>query len=153
MEYLHCDAPAATCSPAARRVIDYCREHDLAAMENGQHSIDGEDFFVNIFTYHTQPSAERIWEAHREYIDVHTVIAGSEQVSHNFIDDCDTGDYHPDRDYLEVQHSDNTRFTLRPGYLAVFYPQDAHQTGVRHADEAAQPVRKAVFKIRSGAAP
>ena len=150
MEFLHHQAPSQTCSAAAKRVMDYCREHDLAAMENGQHEIDGEYFFVNILTYNTQPSAERIWEAHREYIDVHTVIDGSELVSQNFIEDCDCGEYHADRDYLEVAHSSNTRFTLRPGYFAVFYPQDAHQTGVREEKEPSQPVRKAVFKIRVG---
>ena len=151
MEFLHHKAPRITCSTTAQRVMDYCREHDLAAMENGQHAIDGEDFFVNIFTYDTKLSEDRIWEAHREYIDVHTVIEGSELVSQNFIEDCDCGEYHPDSDYLEVAHSRNTCFTLRPGYFAVFYPQDAHQTGVRSVENPSQPVRKAVFKVRIGA--
>lgn len=152
MEFLHHQAPRSTCSSAVRRVMDYCREHDLAAMENGQHKIDGEDFFVNIFTYSTQPSADRIWEAHREYIDVHTVIEGSELVSQSFIGDCDCGEYHPEQDYLEVAHNSNpqTQFTLCHGYFAVFYPQDAHQTGVRDVEVPSQPVRKAVFKVRIG---
>lgn len=149
MELLDTRRPSGTLSAAAQRVLAYCREHNLAEMDNGQHNIVGDDFFVNIFTYTTQPPGERIWEAHRAYIDVHVVLEGSEIIAQSFIDDSECGAYHADRDYLEIapQHG-NTHFTLKPGWMAVLYPEDAHQTGVLAPDTHPVMVRKAVFKIR-----
>ena len=39
---------------------------------------------------------------------------------------------------------------LEPGYLAVFYPEDAHQTGLI-VNQPGESLHKAVFKIRLGA--
>lgn len=148
MELLDIGHPPDTISAAAQRVLSYYGAHCLAAMDNGQHSIDGDDFFVNIFTYTTQPPDERIWEAHRRYIDAHVVLEGSEMVAHAFTGDSKPGAYHAERDCLEIapQHG-NTHFILKPGYMALLYPEDAHQTGIVVPDTAPAAVRKAVFKI------
>lgn len=147
MELVAINQPITAPSVAVRRVLDYLQAHDVAALDDASHAIAGEDFFVNIFRYRTADAHERIWEAHRDYIDVHWVLDGAEIVQQAFLAACRVGDYHAERDYLAIEEADvRTRLLLTSGHLAVFYPEDAHQTGV--ADGMPETIRKAVFKLR-----
>lgn len=148
MEFIDTRHPQTAVSSAAARVLTYCRRQDVSALAEGRHLIDGEAFFLNIFSYQTNAAEARIWEAHRQYIDVHMVLAGKELLGQQFCADCTVGTYHQDSDYLEITPGEDiTRFILKPGFLAVFYPEDAHQTGVFTGGEPSL-IRKAVFKIR-----
>lgn len=149
MELIDIQNCPAHLSPALRYVLDYLAQTDISSLPNQQHEIDGKDFFVNIFTYSTAAANERIWEAHRQYIDVHLVLDGVEVVNQASIATVKQGEYDETRDYLPVAQDTlpQTTFTLRPDLLAVFYPQDAHQTGVA-PDWNRQKIRKAVFKIK-----
>ena len=64
----------------------YAKEHDLASYEKGSHAIDGERLFVNVVEYETTRSENRFWEAHRNYLDVHLMLDGQEQIDLNFIE-------------------------------------------------------------------
>lgn len=148
MEFVSFKQPCSAASRAVQEVQEFLASQRLADMENGQHNIEGEDFFVNIFGYTTTVPEARIWEAHREYIDIHVLIEGSEVVRVAPLEECEVITYHADRDYVEIA-SANPRLsaTLDNTCLAVFYPEDGHQTGLMVAGEAA-PLRKAVFKLR-----
>lgn len=148
MEYYRLAADISAPSRALSKVRDYLSKTQLSALENGQHNIEGEDFYVNIFGYTTTTEDKRIWEAHREYIDIHVIIEGEEVVRTADLTRCDVVTYHADKDYVEIQSAlPQTTAVLNPEMLAVFYPEDGHQTGlmVNH-----QPctLRKAVFKLR-----
>lgn len=151
MELIALDHAASYRSPAAEKVCRWLAGKDLTTWADKQYPIDGDDFFVNIFHYQTAGEDARIWEAHRDYIDVHLVLGGREWVQQAFLTDCTAGEYHADSDYQAIDSARaRSRILLEPGYLAVFYPEDAHQTGliVNHPGEI---LHKAVFKIRLGA--
>ena len=151
MELIALDHAASYRSPAAEKVCRWLADKDLANWADKHYPIDGDDFYVNIFHYPTAAAEARIWEAHRDYIDVHLVLGGREWVQQAFLADCTAGEYHADSDYQAIDSARaRSRILLEPGYLAVFYPEDAHQTGliVNHPGES---LHKAVFKIRLGA--
>ena len=68
----------------------YAKEHDLASYEKGSHPIDGERLFVNVVEYETTRPENRFWEAHRNYLDVHLMLDGQEQIDLNFIENMES---------------------------------------------------------------
>lgn len=71
------------------KCFDYANTHDLLSFEKGSHTIDGDDLFVNIVEYETTNAADRFWEAHRQYLDLHFMLRGPEQIDVNFIDNME----------------------------------------------------------------
>src|SRR5687768_11308085 len=72
-----------TYSPLNRHITDmvkFLSENSLAALSPGRHQINGDDFFLLIFHYDSKPEASAGWEAHRKYLDIHTVIEGAEKI-------------------------------------------------------------------------
>ena len=63
----------------------YAKEHDLVSYEKGSHPIDGERLFVNVVEYETTRPENRFWEAHRNYLDVHLMLDGQEQIDLNLL--------------------------------------------------------------------
>ncbi len=148
MEIISYQQPITAPSRAVEKVCQYLEKQNLHALMDGAYPIEGEDFFVNIFAYDTANENDRIWEAHRQYIDVHVVLDGEEVVHHACLSQCQQGTYDHEKDYLPItMPTITTRIHLTPEKLVVFYPEDAHQTGVM-LNNCAKPLRKAVFKIR-----
>ena len=131
---------------AQQKVIDYLKNHDLVSMAKGSHPIDGENFFVNIIEYETTDENNRIWEAHKSYLDIHVVATGVERIYHNFIENMKIGDYHEQDDYLEISGTKENTINLFPNQLLIFHPEDAHKTGVKADKE--MTVKKGVFKVK-----
>ncbi len=131
---------------AQRKVIDYLNEHDLATMEKGTHSIEGDDFFVNVIEYETTNEEQRIWESHKAYLDIHVVATGTERIYHSFIDSMKIGEYHEKDDYLEITGIKTNTIDLSPNQLLVFYPEDTHKTGIKIDQKAT--IKKGVFKVK-----
>ena len=90
---------------AVKECFDYAGSHDLKAYEKGSHEIDGKRLFVNIVEYQTVEAEKRFWEAHREYLDIHLMLDGTEQIDLNFIQDMDVKDYVPADDFLPMEGS------------------------------------------------
>lgn len=148
MEFVSRHDPCTAPSAAVVKVQAFLAAHHLAEMADGRHDIEGEDFYVNIFGYTTAAPEARIWEAHRDYLDVHVLIQGSEVVRTAPLSQCRAGEYEADKDYLPISAA-TAAVTARldAGCLAVFYPEDAHQTGLV-VGGAPEAIRKAVFKLR-----
>ncbi len=135
-------------SPAVEKVIGFLSENNLNNFDNGSHPIDGDDFFVNVFGYTTTDENHRIWEAHRDYIDVHYMLSGQEILQQAFLPDCEVGQYEKENDYLPITSAPvRSRCAVSSDFLVVFYPEDVHQTGVA-VDDTPMTIRKAVFKVR-----
>ncbi len=147
MEIIDLRNKSTAVSPAVNKVIGFLSENNLNDFDNGQHTIDGDDFFINVFGYTTADEDNRIWEAHRDYIDVHCVLSGQEILQQAFLPDCKVGEYEQETDYLPIIDAPvRSRCVVSPDFLVVFYPEDAHQTGV-FIDETPMAIRKAVFKV------
>lgn len=131
---------------SVKECFTYAKEHELASYEKGSHEIDGEKFFVNIVEYETTTPENRFWEAHKEYLDVHVMLLGQEQIDLNFIGNMELKEYVPKDDFLPMDGEKNGSVILRPGDFLVCYPNDAHRTAV--AVEGAKKVKKAIFKVR-----
>ena len=123
-----------------------CKEHDLMSYEKGSHEIDGDRLFVNVVEYTTTTVEERFWEAHRQYLDLHLMLRGTEQIDLNFIQNMDVKEFMEKDDFLPMDGEKNSSVTLRDGDFLICYPSDGHRTAV--AVDGPETIKKAIFKIR-----
>ena len=129
-----------------RKCFDYAREHDLLSYEKGSHPIDGDELFVNIVEYETTTPENRFWEAHRQYLDLHFMLRGPEQIDVNFIDNMEQKEFVEKDDFLHLEGEPNSHVVLNAGDFLLCYPADAHRTAVQVGAPAT--IKKAIFKIR-----
>ena len=129
-----------------RECFAYAEAHDLMGFEKCSHAIDGERLFVNIVEYTTTTPENRFWEAHRDYLDLHLMLRGAEQIDLNFIQNMEQKEYIPQDDFLPMDGEKNSAVILRDGDFLVCYPSDGHRTAVAVGEPAA--IKKAIFKIR-----
>ncbi len=129
-----------------RECFAYAKSHDLASYEKGSHEIDGERLFVNIVEYTTTTPEERFWEAHKNYLDVHVMLHGTEQIDVNFIQNMELKEFVAEEDFLPMEGEKNSSVILRDNDFLICYPSDGHRTAV--AVNEPQTIKKAIFKVR-----
>ena len=126
--------------------FNYAKENNLSAYDRGCHEIDAKRIFVNIMEYETVKPEDRFWEAHREYLDVHLMLEGTERIDLNFIQNMDVKEYAAKDDFLQMDGEKNGSVILKPGDFLVCYPTDAHRTAV--AADKQENIKKAIFKVK-----
>ena len=124
----------------------YTQSNDLQSLEKGRYEIDGDDMFVNIVEYETTSPENRFWEAHREYLDLHLMLWGTEQIDVNFIRNMDQKEYVEKDDFLPLTGKPNSKVILNPYDFLLLYPSDAHRTAI--AVKEPVMIKKAIFKIK-----
>jgi biofilm protein TabA len=129
-----------------KECFEYVKEHDLASYEKGSHEIDGERLFVNMVEYTTTNWEERFWEAHKNYLDIHLMIRGSEQIDLNFIQNMEVKEFVVKDDFLPMDGEKNSSVILREGDFLICYPSDGHRTAI--AVDGPETIKKAIFKVR-----
>ena len=126
--------------------FNYAKENNLSAYDRGCHEIDAKRIFVNIVEYETVKPEDRFWEAHREYLDVHLMLEGTERIDLNFIQNMDVKEYAAKDDFLSMDGEKNASVILKPGDFLVCYPTDAHRTAV--AADKQENFKEAIFKVK-----
>ena len=130
---------------SVKKCFAYLKDHDLASYEKGTHEIDGERLFVNVVEYTTTAAENRFWEAHKDYLDVHVMLKGQEQIDVNFIQNMELKEYVKKDDFLPMEREKNASVVLREGDFLVCYPSDGHRTAVQV--EEPETIKKGIFKV------
>ena len=58
--------------------------------------------------YETTRPENRFWEAHRNYLDVHLMLDGQEQIDLNFIENVEQKEYVEKDDFLPMDGAPNS---------------------------------------------
>ncbi len=124
----------------------YAGSHDLTAFETGTHEIDGQRLFVNIVEYTTTAPENRFWEAHKQYLDVHFMLSGTEQIDLNFIRNMEQKEFVEQDDFLPLEGPKNSSVVLKENDFLICFPSDGHRTAVAVNEPVA--IKKAIFKVR-----
>jgi len=129
-----------------QEALAFARSHDLAALPKGRNEIAGDALYVNIAHYTTGERSGKIWEAHRAYIDIHVLVAGTERIDVSPMERMEMGAYEDERDFIPAEGDVSASVILRPGDFLICFPVDVHRSGVRV--DAPAPLKKGIFKIR-----
>lgn len=130
-----------------QKFVEYINKTDLTGFSKGIYEIEGKDFFVNIVEYNLKNEEDGFWEAHREYLDIHFIIDGSERIKLNFIDNLQINNYEKESDFVSFKNGDSNFYVdLKNGDFLICFPHDAHMTALKIKED--DYVKKAIFKIK-----
>lgn len=90
------------------KCLEYAKNNELVDFEKGSHEIEGDNLFVNIVEYETTIPENRIWEAHRQYLDLHLMLKGTEEIDVNFIDNMVQKEFVERDDFLPLEGEKNS---------------------------------------------
>lgn len=128
-----------------KKCFEYAASNNLLNYEKGSYKIDGDNLFVNIVEYETTEVENRFWEAHRNYLDLHLMLDGKEQIDLNFIENMEEKEFVEKDDFLPLEGNKNGYVILEKNDFLVCYPNDAHRTAVKV--RSSEKIKKAIFKI------
>lgn len=112
--------------------------------------IDGEDIFAIIMSYETSAPDEKIFESHREYVDIQSVITGCERFECDFADELEIEtpyDALKEAAFYKRTKQGQITVDIHHGTFLMLYPNDAHLAGVK-IENSSKHVKKVVVKIR-----
>ncbi|NDC54007.1 MAG: DUF386 domain-containing protein [Planctomycetia bacterium] len=95
----------------------------------GRHEIAGDALFALVQRYETRPVDGMQLEAHRRYIDIQYLVAGSEVIRWAPLPGLDhaTRPYDAEKDYaLFALPPAATPLRIQAGEFMIFFPDDAH---------------------------
>ena len=117
--------------------------------EPGKHVLIEGLIYANVQEYTPKAVSEAVAEYHREFVDLQTLLAGSENIYY-----CPTAGleekapYDAEGDYglYKFDAAQSTACKLEPGNFAIFFPEEGHAPCIA-CSENPLPVKKVVLKI------
>ena len=131
--------------PQVTRALEIIRDTDFSSMEDGTYKVDGFDFRYMLQSY-TLTEVKDTAEAHKDFIDIQFIIAGTEMMGVAPLADMDEEvRARPEKDVWNYRGKLDW-LTITKDRFVVFFPNDAHAPGSMPPDGPVD-VRKCVFKI------
>lgn len=132
-------------NPFFPKVIEFLKNNDLNALENGKTLIDGKDCFVNIMDTKGKTKEEAVMETHRNMLDIQIPLNADETYGYTPTELLPEQEYNAEKDCTKYPGVMAEGFAVcHPGMMAIFWPQDGHQPCIGEAE----CIHKAVIKVR-----
>jgi len=130
--------------PAFEKAFAFLRQDGLAELPADRYEIDADRLFCMISKGPGRSRSEAKLEAHRKYIDIQYVIAGTDEMGFRPTADCrfiDTS-YDVDKDIMFFSDRPDSWTPVTAGSFVIFFPQHAHAPLVSSGE-----IHKVVLKI------
>lgn len=110
----------------------------------------GDGFRASVAVVQTSDTAKdgskKLVEAHRDYLDIHYCLEGSEGIGYANVDTLTpVKEYNQEKDYIHLTGEVN-KYIIDEGYFCLVYPEDAHAPAM--TGNFGTSVKKAVVKIK-----
>lgn len=132
-------------NPYYAKAIEYIRTHDLNALENGRHELDGDNLFVNIVDGKMRPVQEARLEVHDVYIDVQVPLSKGETYGVKPRSACTIpdGEMNLSDDIMFFDDPIEETVSAEAGDIVTFAPDMAHAPLIGEG-----VIHKAIFKVK-----
>lgn len=134
--------------PSAEKIADFISEWSKKPKDGGRYDIDGDNLFAAVSEYETESFDERLFESHRQYIDVQYVPSGEETLYWANVDELTqtSESFSQGGDIAFYKGEAKGSVILGGGTCAVLFPEDAHMPNCISSEK--QKVTKIVFKVK-----
>lgn len=131
--------------PLFKTLFDYVKANDLLNSPLGRIEVQGDDLFINNINPTCKTVEEQMLEMHRDYIDVHIVLEGTETIGWKAIEDLEhiTQPYQKEGDCALSDDKPTILATLTPGQCCIVYPEDPHAPVIGEGK-----IRKLIGKVK-----
>ena len=148
IDTLNAGAKNAFYPPVIRKALQAVAQQDPHSLPPGKYTVDGDNLFFTVVEGQTRPLSEQRPEFHRQYIDIHIVLAGVEIIGagNKGLPIAPDGPFKEAHDigFCEAISSE-TLIHLYPEELAILFPGELHRP--MSAMDAGAPLRKIIVKI------
>lgn len=132
-------------NPLFADVVAFLKGHDLKTMEIGKYPIKDKDLFLNLTIAKGRGKEAAVLETHLKMIDIQIPLSCEETFGYTPLSDLPKLEYNAEKDVtLYGDLSAQTYLTLKPGQMAIFFPEDGHAPCISDNPE----IKKAIFKIK-----
>ncbi|MBL7473255.1 YhcH/YjgK/YiaL family protein [Robertkochia sediminum] len=132
--------------------LDMALEHlnsmNFESLVSGAYGIHGDDVYMIVKEGKTRKieQSEALLEAHRQYIDLHYVIEGTEQIGVAPLNGGAPVKAYDEKDDYALFKASYEVVTLESGMFAILYPEDLHLPEITM--DAVSELKKIVIKVR-----
>ena len=132
-------------NPLFADVVEFLKNHDLQSMEPGKYPIKDKDLFLNLQVAKGRTTETAFLETHIEMIDIQIPISGAETFGYTPLEDLPDFEYNAEKDITKYGDTKpQTYVTVKPGQMAIFFPEDGHAPCIVDKPE----IKKAIFKVK-----
>lgn len=133
-------------NPLFADVMEFLKQNDLSTMDEGKHPIKGADLFVNIQMAKGRSREAAVLESHVRMIDIQLPLDAAETFGYSPVCDLPDFEYNPEKDMTKYGDTPSqTYVTVKPGQMAIFFPQDGHAPCISEKEV----IKKAIFKVKA----
>ena len=133
-------------NPLFADVMEFLGQNDLSTMDEGKHPIKGADLFVNIQMAKGRSREAAVLESHVRMIDIQLPLDADETFGYSPVCDLPDFEYNPEKDMTKYGDTPSqTYVTVKPGQMAIFFPQDGHAPCISEKEV----IKKAIFKVKA----
>jgi len=135
-------------SPNIELAIECIKTAKLSESPLGNTAVAGSRVRFNHLRYTTAPRGQdSLFEAHREYIDLHIILSGREFMDVAPVRSLEWVEKMPDKDTVMYRGKSMLRIPVEVGRFVMLYPGEGHMPRLA-ADGIDSEVDKIVFKIK-----
>lgn len=118
--------------PGLQQFMQFFNNNDLEELPACKIKLDGQDLIVNICDVVGKDDKDSKLEAHKDYLDIHVPLTGTETILWKSQEDCQNviKEYDEGKDVEFYGDKPSARITVPEGHFAVFFPTDAHWPGL-----------------------
>ncbi|MBQ9215426.1 MAG: YhcH/YjgK/YiaL family protein [Prevotella sp.] len=132
-------------NPLFADVVEFLKSHDLNTLESGKYPIKDKDVFLNLQVAKGRGKEAAVLETHIEMIDIQIPLSCEETFGYTPLCDLPDYEYNAEKDITKYGETlAQTYVTLKPGQMAIFFPQDGHAPCISENAE----IKKAIFKVK-----
>ncbi len=133
-------------NPLFADVMEFLKQNDLSTMDEGKHPIKGTYLFVNIQKAKGRSREAAVLESHIKMIDIQIPLDADETFGYTPLCDLPDAEYIPEKDLTTYAGTPaQTYVNVKPGQMAIFFPQDGHAPCISEKDS----IKKAIFKVKA----
>ncbi len=122
----------------------FLRRKDLGNLPPGRHEVDGDRVYASVDKGDGRGRPGAKLEAHRKYIDIQFVFAGTDEMGWKTLKQCTQLEqpYDDKKECAIFGDESDAWITTRPGQFVIFFPEDAHAP--MRGDG---PIHKVILKV------
>lgn len=123
----------------------FARLKSLNGSEREKITVEDGIFWINLAEFEEIGTDNKLFEAHKDFLDIHYIIEGEEKFGFANIDGLtEVRPYDKENDYMLLNGNADI-LTLKKGDFCIVFPEDAHIPCMAKGGET---LKKAIVKIK-----